>query len=171
MFGKLALLRQYLAFAALPLAAADGFEIDAEPLRVVSLVDRDPTFRTDRTASALVDFGKGRQLAFSVSTQTVGFQRVNILGTKGRLEVRIPFNALPHEAMRLLFDNGRKFDDLSARTIRLPKAEQYRLQAEAFSRAVTGEEKLEFGVDDAIQQMRVIDAIFRSEKQNRWIKL
>ena len=145
--------------------------LDAEPVRVVSLIDRDPAFHTDRLASALIDFGEGRQLALSVSTQAAAHQRVTIIGTKARLEVMIPFNAPPGEAMVMLLDSGRKPGDASARTIRLPKADQYRLQAEVFSRAVRGEEKLEFGVEDAIRQMRVIDAIFRSEKQNRWIKL
>lgn len=145
--------------------------LGAEPLRVVSLVDRDPEFGTDRTASALVDFGEGRQLAFTVSTQVVPYQRVNIIGTEGRLEVRIPFNAPQGEAVELRLDNGRKLNDESAKTIRIAPSDQYQLQGELFSKAVAGKAPLEFGVDDAIAQMKVIDAIFRSEKQNRWIKL
>ena len=57
-----------------------------------------------------------------------------------------------------------------AKTLRLPKADQYQLQAEAFSRAVAGKEKLAYGVEDAILQMRVIDALFRSEKSGNWEK-
>jgi len=143
----------------------------AEPERVVSLIDRDPNFRTDRTASALLDFGDGRQLAFSTSTQTTPFQRVQVLGTKGRLEIRIPYNAPSGEQTLLFLDDGKKLADESAKPIRIAKTDQYRLQAEAFTRAVQGKEELEFGIDDAIAQMKVIDAVFRSEKQNRWIKL
>ena len=42
------------------------------------------------------------------------------------------------------------------------------LQGEAFSRAIRGEIELPYGVDDAIRNMRVIDALFRSEKSNAW---
>ena len=42
------------------------------------------------------------------------------------------------------------------------------LQGEAFSRAIRGEIELPYGVEDAIRNMRVIDALFRSEKSGRW---
>ncbi len=142
----------------------------AEPKRVVSVIDRDPVFRTDRTTSALVDFGEGRHLTFTVSTQSVPFQRVNILGTKGRIEIEIPFNAPQGGAMKIYLDSGKKFAGAAAKTYKLPKADQYQLQAEAFARAVQGKEKPEFGVADAIRQMRVIDAVFRSEKSGAWEK-
>lgn len=144
---------------------------DAEPTAVVSLIDRDPVFHTDRTTSALVDFGEGRHLTFTVATQAVPYQRVNVLGSKGRLEIAIPFNAPQGGAMRISVDDGSELGDASARTIKLPKADQYQLQAEAFTRAIEGKEPLEFGVDDAIRQMRVIDAVFRSEKSAAWEKV
>lgn len=142
----------------------------AEPIRVISLIDRDPDFGTDRTTSALIDFGEGRHLTFTTSTQSTPYQRVNILGTKGRLEVEIPFNAPQGGAMRIHLDDGKKFADASAKTIKLDKSDQYQLQGEAFSRAVRGKEKLAYGVEDAILQNRVIDAIFRSEKSGNWEK-
>ncbi len=143
---------------------------DAEPVRVMALIDRDPTFGTDRTTSAVVDFGEGRHLTFTVSTQATPYQRVNILGTKARLEVEIPFNAPQGGAMKLYIDDGKKFADASAKTVKLPKADQYQLQGEAFSRVVRGDEKLVHGVEDAISQAKVIDAIFRSAKSGKWEK-
>ena len=137
---------------------------------MVALVDRDPTFGTDRTTSAVIDFGEGRHLTFTVSTQATPYQRVNILGTKGRLEVQIPFNAPQGGAMKLFLDDGKKLGDASAKTIKVDKADQYQLQGEAFSRAVRGMEKLAYGVEDAILQNRVIDALFRSEKSGSWEK-
>jgi predicted dehydrogenase len=142
----------------------------AEPVKLVSLVDRDPKFGTDRTTSALVDFGEGRHLTFTTSTQATPYQRVNILGTKARLEIEIPFNAPQGGSMKLYLDNGSQYAGAAARTIRLPKADQYQLQGEAFSRAVRGKQKLAWGVEDAILQMRVIDALFRSEKSAAWEK-
>jgi predicted dehydrogenase len=142
----------------------------AEPKRVIGLIDRDPKFRTDRTTSGLLDFGNGRQQTFTTSTQATSYQRFQILGTEGRIEIRIPFNAPLGEAMSIYLDSGKKLGDASAKPIKLPKADQYQLQAEAFSRAVQGKEKFEFALDDAILQMRVIDALFRSEKSGRWEK-
>lgn len=141
-----------------------------EPLRLVSLVDRDPKFGTDRTTSALVDFGEGRHLTFTTSTQATPFQRVNILGTKARLEIEIPFNAPQGGSMKLYLDNGSQYAGAAARTIRLPKADQYQLEGEGFSKAVRGGQKLTYGVEDAILQARVIDALFRSEKSGNWEK-
>jgi predicted dehydrogenase len=144
------------------------YVFDADPIRVVSLIDRDPNFHTDRTTSALIDFGEGRHLTFTTSTQAAPYQRVHILGSKARLEVEIPYNAPQGGAMRLYLDDGSKLAGAAAKTIKLDKADQYQLQGEAFSRAVRGKEKLAYGVDDAIMQMRVIDAIFRSEKSGNW---
>ncbi len=54
--------------------------------------------------------------------------------------------------MRLYLDDGKQLADASAKAIKLPKADQYQLQGENFSRVVRGTEKLAFGVPDAIKQ-------------------
>ena len=146
------------------------FIFGAEPVRCMALIDRHPTFRTDRLASAVIDFGKGRHLTFTVSTEATPYQRVHILGDKGRVEVEIPFNAPQGAALRIYLDNGKQLADASAKAIKLPKADQYQLQGEYFSRVVRGTEKLAFGVPDAIKQARVLDAIFRSAKSGHWEK-
>ena len=146
------------------------FIFGAEPQRVMAGIDRDPQFKTDRTTSAVLDFGEGRQLTFTVSTQTVPYQRVNIFGTKARLEVEIPFNAPQGGAMRLWLDDGKKLGDASAKAIKIEKADQYQLEGEFFSRVVRGEEENHYGVEDAIQQARILDAVFRSAKSGKWEK-
>ncbi|MFN4141904.1 Gfo/Idh/MocA family protein [Aestuariivirga sp.] len=143
------------------------FVFDAEPRRVTGVFDRDPKFGTDRLASGLADFGEGRQLSFAVSTQLAPYQRVNILGTKGRIEVEIPFNAPPDKPNRI-FLQGMEMNvgDWSE----LPVSDQYQLQAEAFGRVIRGKEKPSWGLEDAIQNMRILDAFFRSEKTRKWEK-
>jgi predicted dehydrogenase len=141
---------------------------EAEPRRAVALVDRDPVLGTDRTTSALLDFGDGRQFAFTVSTQACPYQRVNVVGTKGRIEVQIPFNAPQGGAMRIALDQGGALDGSTIAHETLPAADQYLLLAEAFSRRVRGEAASGWGVDDAIAQLRVLDALWRSEKTARW---
>jgi predicted dehydrogenase len=141
---------------------------EAEPLRVIALVDRDPAMGTDRTTSALLDFGGGRQLTFTVSTQSVPYQRVQIVGTHGRIEVQIPFNAPQGGAMRISIDDGQALDGSGIVIEKMPMADQYRLQAEAFSRRIRGEDAPGWGLDDAMGQLRVIDALWRSERSGRW---
>ena len=141
---------------------------EAEPLRGVALIDRDPVLGTDRSTSALLDFGAGRQLAFTVSTQGCPYQRVQALGTRGRIELQIPFNAPQGGAMRIALDAGGAVDGSGITTQTLPEADQYRLQAEAFSRRVRGEAAPGWGPEDAVAQMRVIDALWRSERSGRW---
>lgn len=147
---------------------AGRYFFDAEPLRVVTLMDRDPAFGVDRTTSALMDFGAGRQMTFTVSTQSVPYQRLQILGTKGRIEIEIPFNAPPDQPTRLFVDDGSAHGNRSARAIEFPEMDQYGLQGEAFSRAIRGDEPLAYGLEDAILNMRVLDALRRSESSSAW---
>jgi predicted dehydrogenase len=147
---------------------AGRFFFEGEPERVIALVDRDPRFGTDRTTSALADFGQGRRLDFTVSTQSVSYQRLQLVGTKKRLEIRIPFNAPLGEATQIFLDDGAQLADASAVAETLPACDQYTLQGDAFAKVVRGEMPLPYGVDDAVQNMRIIEAMFRSEKSERW---
>src|SRR5262245_41447732 len=144
------------------------FLFETEPLRAVALVDRDPMLRTDRTTSALVDFGQGRQLSFTVSTQCVPYQRVQICGARGRIEIQIPFNAPQGEHTRILIDDGSTLDGKSITTEVLAPCDQYMLESEAFSRAVRGETPLPYGLEDALMNMRIVDALLRSEKSGQF---
>jgi predicted dehydrogenase len=147
---------------------AGRFLFEADPTRVVSLVDRDPALGTDRTTSALADFGGGRQLGFTVSTQAQRYQRLNIVGTTGRIEVLIPFNAPQGEATTILVDTTGALDGSGVARETLAACDQYTLQGEAFSRVVRGEIALPYGLDDAVLNMRIIDALLRSERSGRW---
>ncbi len=82
------------------------FMFGEEPRRVAALVERDPEFRTDRLTSAILEFPSG-QSVFTCSTQLVPYQRMHFMGTKGRIEIEIPFNAPPDRPCRLFVDPGR----------------------------------------------------------------
>ena len=146
------------------------FIFGSEPQRVVSLIDRDPAMKVDRVASGLVDFGGGRQLVFGVSTQTVPSQRVQIMGTKGRIEMPVPFNPTPGSSAKIFVDDGRDLYGTGIRTETLESCDQYALQGEAFSRAVRGIAPLDWPIEDAIANMRVLDALYRSGESGGWEK-
>ena len=147
---------------------AGRFLFEAEPLRVISLLERDPRFNTDRLSSALLDFGQGRRLDFTVSTQSTPYQRVQAVGTKARLEIEIPFNAPQGAETRLFMDDGKQIGGRAAVVETMPASDQYTLQGDAFSQAVRGEIPLPYGLDDALCNMRVLDALFTSAKTGNW---
>ncbi|WP_395667309.1 Gfo/Idh/MocA family protein [Rhodoferax sp.] len=147
---------------------AGRFFFEAEPQRVVGLFERDPEFKTDRLVSALVDFGGGRRLDFTVATQTTPYQRLHLVGTQQRLEIEIPFNAPQGQSTRIYLDNGKVLGGRAAVQEELAESDQYTLQGDAFSQVVRGALQLPYGLDDAVCNMRVIDALFRSELSQAW---
>ena len=151
--------------------ASARYVFEAEPLRVVALVERDPEFRTDHSVSALLDFGAGRRLDFTVSTQSVPYQRVQICGERKRIEVCIPFNAPLGAPTDILYDDGSALDGASTVRETIAACNQYGLQGDVFSRVVRGELALPYGIEDAISNMRVIDALFASERTGAWVQL
>ena len=144
---------------------------EGEPERVMAAVDRDPAFKTDRTTSGVLDFGGGRHLAFSVSTQAARYQRVQLVGTLGRIEIEIPFNAPQDQGTRYWIDDASALDGAGMRMVTLPVADQYQLQAEAFSNAVRSHKPDASGLDEAAAGMRVIGALFASEASGRFEKV
>lgn len=147
---------------------AGRFLFGTEPRRVMALADMDPEFGVDRTFSALLDFGGGRHLDFTVSTQSSPYQRVQVVGTRQRVEIEIPFNAPQGEATRIWVDAGKALGGAGAVEERFAPCDQYSLEGDAFARVIRGEEPALYGVEDAIQNMRIIDALFASQRNGGW---
>ena len=150
---------------------AGRYFFDAEPQRVVSLIDRDPAFGTDRMTSALLDFGNNRHLNFTVSTQLTPYQRIHLVGTKKRLEIVIPFNAPQGEAVQIRLDDGSLLGDAAMQSDIIAPCDQYAELADVFGRAITGEAPLPYGAEDAVQNMKILDAIFASAEKDGWVSI
>lgn len=140
-----------------------------EPKRVAGTVENDPEFGTDRLASAVMEFSKG-QAIFSVGTQTNYFQHITLLGTTGRIDVEIPFNAPTNKPLPLTISNGMEFIGGTSVVEMIPAADQYTIQGDAFSRAIRENTEVPVPLEDAIANMKVIDAISRSASSGRWEK-
>ena len=137
---------------------------EAEPQQAVAWIEVDPSFGTDRLTSGLLGFAGGGQLAFSVSTQSVRYQRMQLVGTTGRIEIEIPFNAPEAEPCRYMIQRA---GGTEAQTITRPAADQYQLQCKAFSHAIRFDAPTAAGLDEAAAGLRVIDALFASAKSGR----
>lgn len=142
-----------------------------EPVRVVSLIENDPVMKIDRLASGILDYGEGRRLAFTCATQLVPSQKVTAFGTKQSLTVEIPFNQNPELPSRLLLDDGRTLKGQPLEVEEIAPADQYMLQAEAFGEAILNGTPLASPIEDAVANMAVIDALFRSAETNQWVTL
>ncbi|GAC1638026.1 MAG: Gfo/Idh/MocA family oxidoreductase [Candidatus Acidiferrum sp.] len=138
-----------------------------EPTRVTGAIENDPGFGTDRLASAVMEFPKGQSI-FTCSTQTNYFQRMTLLGTTGRIDVEIPFNAPPNRPLPLTISDGMEFAGGKSEVELIPTADQYTIQGDAFSRAIRENTEVPVSLEDAIANMKVIDAIFRSAATGRW---
>jgi predicted dehydrogenase len=143
------------------------FLFEAEPLKVAGLVEHDPHFATDRLTSAVLQFATGQALFFC-STQLVPYQRMQILGTEGRIEIEIPFNAPPDRPCRIFVDDGSELGDRSAREETFAVVNQYTLQGDLFADGVRNGRALPFPLEDSIKNMQVLDAVFRSGRSGRF---
>ena len=140
-----------------------------EPSRAVALMERDPQMGTDRLTSALLDFPDG-QAVFTCSTQLAPYQRVQFVGTKGRIELLVPVNAPPDREVKLLVDSGADLFGGGIEEEAFSICDQYTRQGDAFSRAILEDCEVPVPVEDAIANMAVIEALFRSAKSGQWGK-
>ena len=143
------------------------FLFEAEPHRVVSLIERDPRWRIDRLTSAILAFPAGHA-TFTCATQITPYQRMQILGTTGRVEIEIPFNAPVDAPCRLFVDDGSAPGNKGVQTEEIPVTDQYMVQGEVMSQAIRKAEPLEFPLENAVWGMRIIDALFRSAESGSW---
>src|SRR5262249_42105733 len=111
------------------------YVFQAEPRRVVGLVERDPDMKIDRLTSGILDFETG-QAIFTCSTHMVPHQRMQILGTRGRIEIPIPFNAPPDRPCRIFVDDGSSLFGAGIEPIEFPIVDQYTRQGDLFSQGL-----------------------------------
>jgi predicted dehydrogenase len=146
---------------------ASRFAFGQQPQRVIACLDRDPNFQTDRLASAILEFKDGHSI-FTCSTQLIPYQRINFLGTRGRIEIEIPFNAPPDRPTRLFIDSTGDLSGSGISSEIFPVDDQYTMQAEAFAKAVRENTEVPVSIEDAIGNMSVIEAVFESARTGQW---
>jgi predicted dehydrogenase len=138
------------------------FLFDAEPKRVFGIVEYDNRFGTDRLASAILDFEAGTS-TFTCGTQLTPFQRVNLYGTEGRVEIDIPFNAPPDRPCTMRHERHGRVEEIA-----LVVCDQYTIQGDLFARAVLEDKPVPTPIADAVANMRVIERVVASGKSGAW---
>jgi predicted dehydrogenase len=131
-----------------------------EPTEVMAAIRRDPAFGTDILTSVVLDFD-GRHATFTCSTQLEDDQRVHIYGTEGRLLVEIPYNIPPDRPTRVLaFAGGDPPVAPNVVVHQVAAADQYRVQADAFSRSIREGTPVPTPPEDAVANLEVMERIF-----------
>jgi len=141
------------------------FIFDAEPKRVSGLIEHDPEFKVDRMASGMLDFGRGSSI-FTCSTQLTPYQRVNIFGTTGRIEIEIPFNAPPDRPCKMWLQVDNEIEEIPFEV-----CDQYTLQGDLFAQAILNNTAVPTPLEDAVANMQVIEALVQSAQEGKWISL
>jgi predicted dehydrogenase len=143
------------------------FIFQAEPLRVLGLIERDPEMGIDRLTSVILDFAGG-QSTFTCSTQLAPHQRMNIFGATGNIEVEIPFNAPVDRPARIIINDTREAPGGRKEIVEFPICNQYTIQGDLFSQSIREKTNQAHALEDSVKNMAVIDAVFRSAESGRW---
>ena len=125
---------------------------EEEPMKVSGLSEYDPKMKIDRLTSGILQFSKG-SATFTCGTQMERFQVVHVFGSKGKIEIKHPFNCLDQEAT-LILQQGSAIDRISFEPVNT-----YTLQGDHFSKAIRTLEPLLISVSDSINNMRVIQQL------------
>jgi len=140
------------------------FLFNAEPKRVFGEMSVDPEFKVDRLGSGILEFDQGTS-TFTYGTQITPFQRVNIFGTDGRIEIEIPFNAPAEDPCQIFLQTKA-----GTESIDMEPANQYTIQGDEFSKAILEDTPVPTPLEDALANMQVIDALVWSAENNTWVQ-
>jgi predicted dehydrogenase len=138
---------------------------ESEPKRVCGTVEYDPALKTDRLVSAVMEFEKGSS-TFSCSTQMANHQYAKILGTRGMIDLAMPFTPAPDQPSKIVCLNGPKKEEVS-----IGQCNHYTIQGDLFSKAILDDTPVPTPLEDGVANMRVIDGIFASSRKGTWVKL
>jgi predicted dehydrogenase len=114
----------------------------------------------------LLDFGGGH-LAGVCSTQMVPYQRIHIFGSRGLIDVRIPFNAPIDRPCDIVVDTGADLFGGGQERIEFPICDQYTIQGDLFSKAILDDKSVPEPLEDAVRNMECLEAVFLSARTGR----
>jgi len=136
-----------------------------EPQRVNGMLAYDPTFKVDCLAEGMLDFGDGSS-TFTCATQLIPYQRVNIFGSQGRIEIEIPFNAPSDQPCKIIYQHQDQTEEIS-----LDVCNQYTIQGDLFSQAIIEDTQVPTPLEDAVANMKVLEGLVASAKEGKWISV
>ena len=141
------------------------FIFGSEPESVLGSVRYNANTHTDNYTSGILNFAHGTS-SFTCSTLLMPWQRVNILGTAGRIEIDIPFNAPPDKPTKIWLHTNSGSEEIIFDAV-----DQYTLQGSLFSLAILHNTTVPTPLEDAVNNMKVMDAVFKSGATGQLVML
>ena len=144
--------------------------LNKEPSSVIAIEKIDKKFKTDILTSAILDFN-GVHSSFTVSTRATLTQKVTIVGSKKTIVIENPFNPKPDKKSTIVIYNGKSIYRNENIIKSIPASDQYENEVTYFSNCILKHMEIDYGLEDAKNNMKVIDSLFNSIKKNKWIKV
>lgn len=141
-----------------------------EPVAALASFDVDPESGVDLAASALLEFDGGRTALVSSSFRASGQGLYQVIGTDGTIDVPRAFipgmGSRVAEGLVIVSDpDGRRSETTFEPT------DHYRLMAEAFADAVLAGKPVPYPPEDAVANMRALDAIREAARSGRRVEI
>lgn len=141
------------------------FIFNSEPEKVLGSVEYHPQFNVDSVATAILKFKEGTSSFFS-SIHLAEKQQVQIFGTEGIIEIKLPFNPIANETSKIYLHKNNKTEEII-----FEPCDQYTIQADLFALAIINNKEVPTPLDDAVNNMKVIEKIIESDKLGKWMKV
>ncbi|WP_066630216.1 Gfo/Idh/MocA family protein [Labilibacter marinus] len=138
------------------------FILDMEPQKVISLQQTHQEFNTDFLSSGILDFN-GIHASYTVGTLSQPNQSVEIIGTGGSIKIEIPFNTYVDTKAVIEISTPQ-----GLRNVVFDAEDQYGLMFDAFAEAIINKGNSPINIEDAINNMKVIDAVSLSATSQQW---
>ena len=133
------------------------FLFNAEPINVYANIEVHPQFKTDTLATAILEFENGTSAFFS-STLMPDMQQAEVFGSKGRIVFDLPFNPEADKPARIWLCLGERKEEIIFDT-----CDQYTIQGDLFSLAILNDTPVPTPLQDAVDNMIVIERLFNSD--------
>ncbi len=141
------------------------FLLQKEPTRVLSLMQYHNDFKTDTLSTGILDF-EGIHSVFTVSTLTEANQSVEIVATGGTIKIHVPFNTYVDTKSVITVSTPQ-----GERNIKFDICDQYGLMFYDFCNKILNKVNNNDHFTDAINNMKVIDSLFKSSETNTWVQI
>ncbi len=140
------------------------FIYNSEPQKVLANIDYHPDYGVDISTTAIMKFKEGTSSFFS-SIQVEDRQQAQIFGTKGKIEFQIPFNPIADKSSKMFLHLNNKTEEII-----FDPCDQYTIQADLFAQAIIEDTDVPTPLQDAVDNMKVIEKIIESDKLGKQVK-
>mgnify|MGYP003575280885 CR=1 FL=1 len=137
-----------------------------EPTQVLGQITPLPGEEVDCLTSAIMEFSAG-SASFTAATKVEPIQYAEAIGDEGSLYIERPFYNDSSELVQRVRITRSRVQEI----IEVPDHNHYGAMGDAFALSIFNNSPVPTPLSDAINNMRVVDAIFNSAAERKWVSL